>query len=173
MSFFSSGVEYGIHGLMCMVDARGNTQEMSVREIAELHGIPYVLLGKIFTRLAKAGLVESIEGRGGGFRLVRPAEEITVLDVVRAIDDEKKLFECREIRQRVAVFYDQPPIWTCDSPCSVRAVMDNAQLRMEEALAQHTILDLTRRMLKKAPNTYVVEVQDWLAERRGCKAGEE
>lgn len=172
MSFFSSGVEYGVHSLMCMVDARGNTQEMNVREIAELHGIPYVFLGKLFTRLAKAGLVESTEGRGGGFRLARPPEEITVLDVVHAIDDSKKLFECREIRQRVAVFNDEPPAWACDSPCSVRVVMDTAQQRMEEALAQHTILDLTRKMLKKAPDTYVVEVQDWLSERRGGKPQE-
>lgn len=170
MSFFSSGVEYGVHSLMTMVDARGNTQEMSVREIAELQGIPYVFLGKIFTRLAKAGLVESSEGRGGGFRLTRPPEEITVLDVVKAIDEDKKLFECREIRQRVAVFNDEPPAWTCDSPCSVRMVMDTAQQRMEEALAQHTILDLTRRMMKKAPDTYVVEVQEWLNERRQGKA---
>lgn len=167
MSFFSSGVEYGVHSLMCMVDARGNTQEMSVREIAELHGIPYVFLGKVFTRLAKAGLVESIEGRGGGFRLARPPEEITVLDVVQAVDDGKQLFECREVRQRVAVFNDTPPDWTCSSPCSVRQVMDMAQQRMEEALGQHTILDLTRRMLRKAPDTYVVEVQDWLSARRG------
>lgn len=169
MSFFSSGVEYGVHSLMCMVDARGNTQEMSVREIAELHGIPYVFLGKIFTRLAKAGLVESTEGRGGGFRLARAPEDITILDVVYAIDEGKKLFECREIRQRVAVFNDTPPAWACDTPCSVRVVMDTAQQRMEEALAQHTLLDLTRRMLKKAPDTYVVEVQDWLGERRAIK----
>lgn len=170
MSFFSSGVEYGVHSLMSMVDARGNTQEMSVREIAQLHGIPYVFLGKIFTKLSKAGLVESTEGRGGGFRLSRPPEEITVLDVALAVDEGKQLFECREVRQRMAVFNDEPPAWACDTPCSVRMVMDTAQQRMEEALAQHTILDLTRRMMKKAPDTYVVEVQDWLSERRGVKA---
>ena len=34
MAFYSSGVEYGIHSLMCMVDAKGNEREMSVREMA-------------------------------------------------------------------------------------------------------------------------------------------
>ena len=40
MAFYSSGVEYGIHSLMCMVDAKGNEREMSVREMAALQGVP-------------------------------------------------------------------------------------------------------------------------------------
>ena len=43
MAFYSSGVEYGIHSLMCMVDAKGNEREMSVREMAALQGVPYDL----------------------------------------------------------------------------------------------------------------------------------
>ncbi|MWL75296.1 Rrf2 family transcriptional regulator, partial [Escherichia coli] len=74
MAFYSSGVEYGIHSLMCMVDAKGNEREMSVREMAELQGVPYDYLGKIFTRLSRAGLVISTEGKGGGFKLARAAE---------------------------------------------------------------------------------------------------
>ena len=62
MAFYSSGVEYGIHSLMCMVDAKGNEREMSVREMAALQGVPYDYLGKIFTRLSRAGLVISTEG---------------------------------------------------------------------------------------------------------------
>jgi len=90
MAFYSSGVEYGIHSLMCMVDSRGDARDMSVREIAELQSVPYDYLAKIFTRLSKAGLVRSIEGKGGGFQLAKPAEHITVLDVVNAIDGDKR-----------------------------------------------------------------------------------
>ena len=36
MAFYSSGVEYGIHSLMCMVDSKGDARDMSVREIADL-----------------------------------------------------------------------------------------------------------------------------------------
>lgn len=117
MAFYSSGVEYGIHSLMCMVDAKGNEREMSVREMAALQGVPYDYLGKIFTRLSRAGLVISTEGKGGGFRLARPAELISVLDVAHAIDGEKNMFECREVRQRTAVFDETPPAWVCDGPC--------------------------------------------------------
>lgn len=110
--------------------------------------------------------MRSIEGKGGGFQLAKPAEHITVLDVANAIDGDKRIFECREIRQRLAVFEEQPPEWACEGICGVRSVMDMAQQRMEEALGQHTILDLARKMYRKAPDTFVVEVQDWIAARK-------
>ena len=165
MAFYSSGVEYGIHSLMCMVDSKGDARDMSVREIAELQSVPYDYLAK--TRMSKAGLVRSIEGKGGGFQLAKPAEHITVLDVVNAIDGDKRIFECREIRQRLAVFEEHPPEWACEGICGVRSVMDMAQQRMEEALGQHTILDLARKMYRKAPDTFVVEVQEWIDARKG------
>lgn len=166
MAFYSSGVEYGIHSLICMVDGKGEGREMNVREIAELQGVPYDYLGKIFTKLSRAGLVISSEGKGGGFILSRPPDQISVLDIVEAIDGEKSIFDCKEIRQRLAVFEATPPEWACEGICGVRAVMNIAQQRMEEALAQHTVLDLARRMYRKAPDEFVIEVQDWIRDRR-------
>ncbi len=166
MAFYSAGVEYGIHSLVCMVDSKGNGMEMNVREIAELQGVPYDYLAKIFTKLSKAGLVASTEGKGGGFMLARLPEQITVLDIVAAIDGPKNIFACKEIRQRLAVFDESPPAWACEGICGIRAVMNTAQQRMEEALAQHTILDLARRVFRKAPDEFVVEVQEWIRDRR-------
>ncbi len=166
MAFYSSGVEYGIHSLMSMVDANGDAREMSVRELAELQNVPYDYLAKIFTRLSRAGLVVSTEGKGGGFRLARASELISVLDIVQAIDGDKSMFECREIRQRLALFDEAPPSWVCDGPCGVRTVMDSAQQRMEEELARHTVLDLARKMFRKAPDTFTIEVKQWINDRR-------
>lgn len=169
MAFYSSGVEYGIHSLVCMVNSKGDDREMNVRELADLQGIPYDYLAKIFTRFSRAGLVVSSEGKGGGFRLARGAELITILDVVQAIDGPKAMFECKEIRQRFAVFDEKPPAWVCDDPCGIRAVMDSAQQRMEEELIRHTILDLARKTYRKAPDTFAIEVQDWISERRSSR----
>ena len=44
--------------------------------------------------------------------------------------------------------------------------MDSAQQRMEEELARHTILDLARKMYRKAPDTFQIEVQEWISVRR-------
>ena len=162
MALYSAGVEYGIHCLLFLADEKGDSRESSVRTLAELQGVPPELLAKVFTRLAKAGLVAATEGVRGGFRLARPANEISVLDVVRAIDGDKSIFECREVRERCAIFEGNPPSWATRNTCSIHAVMLTAQKRMEEALAQQTILDLVRRVGRIAPPEFGEEVLRWM-----------
>jgi Rrf2 family protein len=167
MAHISSGVEYGIHCLLFLVDESGNGRDASVRDLAELQGVPLDFLAKIFTKLAKAGLVAATEGVKGGFMLARPASKISVLDVVTAIDGEKALFECREIRARCAVFDGEPPTWATSGTCAVHAVMQGAQKQMEQALAQQTLLDLAQRVGRKSPASFDSKVVNWLGERAG------
>ncbi|MGY4494776.1 RrF2 family transcriptional regulator [Pseudomonas sp. TE3610] len=169
MSLYSAGVEYGIHCLIFLVGAGGDSREASVRDLAELQGVPQDYLAKIFTKLAKAKLVAATEGVRGGFRLARPADEISLLDVVNAIDGRKSIFDCREIRGRCALFDGSPPTWALDGPCAVHGAMQTAQQRMEEALAQQTILDLARRVSRKAPAEFGGQVDEWIDGRRDRK----
>lgn len=164
MALYSAGVEYGIHCLLFLTDEKGDGREASVRTLAELQGVPPELLAKVFTKLAKANLVVATEGVRGGFRLARPADEISVLDIVRAIDGDKEIFECRNVRQRCAVFEGgcPEPDWQNLGPCSIHAVMLQAQQRMEEALAQQTILDIVRRVARKTPPEYGEQVLKWM-----------
>lgn len=170
MSLYSAGVEYGIHCLIFLVGDGGESREASVRDLAELQGVPQDYLAKIFTKLAKAKLVAATEGVRGGFRLARPSDEITLLDIVTAIDGRKSIFDCREIRGRCALFEGEPPDWAVDGPCSVHAAMMTAQQRMEEALAQQTVLDLARKVGRKAPAGFGAKVGDWMSERREKKS---
>jgi Rrf2 family protein len=171
MSLYSAGVEYGIHCLAFLVDELGDSREASVRDLAELQGVPQEYLAKVFTKLAKAGLVVATEGVRGGFRLARPADEITVLDIVTAIDGRKMIFECRDVRDRCALFDGSPPDWAREGTCSIHAVMLTAQKRMEEALAQQTILDIARRVGRKAPAEFSTRLADWMNDRRAGKTG--
>ncbi|HFT8608397.1 Rrf2 family transcriptional regulator [Pseudomonas aeruginosa] len=171
MALYSAGVEYGIHCLLFLADEKGDSRESSVRTLAELQGVPPELLAKVFTRLAKAGLAAATEGVRGGFRLARPANEISVLDVVRAIDGDKSIFECREVRERCAIFEGNPPSWATRNTCSIHAVMLTAQKRMEEALAQQTILDLVRRVGRIAPPEFGEEVLRWMDASREGRGG--
>ncbi|VVM96210.1 HTH-type transcriptional repressor NsrR [Pseudomonas fluorescens] len=169
MSLYSAGVEYGIHCLLFLVGNRGETREASVRDLAELQGVPGDYLAKIFTKLAKAKLVVATEGVRGGFKLARASDEISVLDIVNAIDGQKLIFDCREIRGRCALFEGDAPAWAVTGPCSIHAVMMTAQKRMEEALAQQTILDLARKVARKAPAPFNDQVDSWISERRDRK----
>lgn len=166
MSLYSAGVEYGIHCLVFLVDESGESRESSVRDLAELQGVPHDYLAKVFTKLAKAKLVVATEGVRGGFRLAKPADEITVLDIVTAIDGQKSIFDCRNIRSRCALFDGSAPEWATDGLCGIHNVMLVAQQRMEEALAQQTVLDLARRVGRKAPAEFGAQVSEWMGGRR-------
>lgn len=176
MSFISTGVEYGLHCLLYLSRSQASVETASVRDLAELQGIPADYLAKLFTKLAKANLVVATEGIRGGFSLARPADKITVHDVVVAIDGDKPLFDCLEIRDRCAVFDDAPPAWATRGVCSIHAVMQSAEKAMRHELRQHTLLDIANRAIDKAPNSYGTQVVQWLTarsvNRRGDKSEE-
>ncbi len=68
--------------------------------LAELHDVSSSYLAKQLQALSRAGLIRAAQGYAGGYELARPADEITVLDVVEAVDGPQPAFTCTEIRQR-------------------------------------------------------------------------
>lgn len=165
MAHISTGVEYGLHCLLYLVEPAPGVPEASVRDLAELQGVPADYLAKLFTKLHKAGLVFATEGAKGGFALARPAQQISVLDVVIAIDGDKPLFECREVRERCAVFGDTAPTWATSGMCSIHSVMQQAEKHMRESLASQTLADIATRTVAKAPRTFGPQVVKWLDSR--------
>jgi Rrf2 family protein len=169
MAHVTAGVEYGLHCLLYLVDAQDGPKDKahpaSARDLADLQGVPVEYVAKLFTKLQKAGLVAATEGVGGGFRLARDARSISVLDVVVAIDGEKSLFECREIRGRCAVFDGKPPAWATRGVCSIHAIMLEAEARMREVLASRSLADVAARVAAKVSASYGKEIKKWLADR--------
>jgi len=172
MSFISTGVEYGLHCLLYLMAPTSNGSAPGVRDLAELQGVPAEYLAKVFTKLSKAGLVVATEGAKGGFALARPAEEISFLDVVRAIDGDKSLFECREIRERCAVFDAEKPAWATSGVCSIHAIMLSAEQRMRDELASHSLKELAAQVAAKAPDGFNREIADWLEQRTLNRRGD-
>jgi Rrf2 family protein len=75
---------YAILALACLDQCQGNL--VLARQIAKVTNIPLPYLAKILHALTKSGLVTSKRGYHGGFRLTRPAEQVTLLDVINAVD---------------------------------------------------------------------------------------
>ena len=67
---------------------------VTIQEIVQGYGISENHLMKVVHGLAQHGFIETVRGRGGGFRLARPATEITVGAVIRAVEDDFALVEC-------------------------------------------------------------------------------
>ena len=169
MTFISNGVEYGLHCLLFLVARAADGAEANVRDLAELQGVPAEYLAKIFTKLARAGLVTATEGARGGFRLARPAAEISFQDVVVAIDGEKPLFDCLEIRARCAVFGDEAPQWATSGRCSIHQIMMDAEERMREELRAHSLASLAAQVAGKAPASFPVQIEGWLRDRKHAR----
>lgn len=165
MSHISTAVEYALHCLLFLTAGSNKIPDASAKDLAELQGIPTEYVAKLFTKLNKAGLVIATEGARGGFTLAKRPREIRILDVVDAIDGKKALFECREIRSRCAVFGGDAPAWATQGVCAIHAVMQTAEMRMREVLAQHTLADLAKRAADKAPPAFGPAVVQWLGDR--------
>jgi Rrf2 family protein len=82
---FSRACEYAIQALLDLVERQPGVYT-PVREVASQRNIPYHFLGKIVQQLTKRGLLIANKGPRGGIALSSPADEITLLQVVEAID---------------------------------------------------------------------------------------
>ena len=84
------------YGLKALIDLglHCETEAVSIQSIAGRQNISDSYLEQLMAKLKKAGLVESTRGAGGGYRLGRPAEEISVGDVLRALEGNLEPVEC-------------------------------------------------------------------------------
>lgn len=165
MSLYGSSVEYGLHCLLYLVDPPA-AEPLSSRDLAEFQGVSPSYVAKLFTQLEKAGIVESVEGLGGGYRLARPAEAISVLNVTDALEGGKPLFQCREVRGKCILYGETPPDSATKGICSIHAVMLDAERKMRAALASHTLADLAFTVAGKRAPGIRDQSDQWFQERR-------
>ena len=88
----------GRYAVMAMADLAGNeggTRPVSLAEIAKRQEISLSYLEQLFAKLRKAGLVKSVRGPGGGYRLSRPAGELRIADIILAVDEPIAATRCK------------------------------------------------------------------------------
>ena len=163
VALYGATVEYGVHCLLMLV--RPLEKPVSSRELAELQGVSPTIVAKIFPKLEKAGLVISTDGISGGYRLARDPADISMLDVIDAIEGDRRLFDCKEVRQSCALFGGTPPAWVSGGVCGVHAVMLRAEKSMRAEMARTSILDLAEGMYRKAPAEFGPNIGRWFQDR--------
>ena len=81
--------------VMMTAAARRNAGErLSAAELSEETGVPLPTAQKLMGRLAAAGLLNSVRGAGGGFALARPGEEISLADIIEAVEGPIAMTQC-------------------------------------------------------------------------------
>jgi Rrf2 family protein len=128
----SKRTDYGFLAIEHLMAApRGEYR--SAREIAARHNIPPALMAKLLQRLAQKGLVASHHGIKGGYQIARPASEITVWEILEALEGPIRLGDCRH-----ASIVECRAAGRCDGRRPGRAV----QRKVAEILARTTLVDL-------------------------------
>jgi len=113
----SQKARYALRALLHLVE-HGGSRTIQVGEMAEMQMIPRKYLEFIMVDLKKAGLVTSRRGPGGGYVLARPANEISFVEVIRAIDGPIALVPCasENFYQRCGDCHDE-------ATCAIRRVL--------------------------------------------------
>lgn len=137
---YSVGCEYGIRALTKLASCVPVGRYCLLRDILEGEDLPQHFVGKIFQTLVREGLLLSAKGRGGGFALQRPPNEITLRMIVRAIDGphrKKRCFlgfnECRD-----------------DVPCQLHNRCDKMHTQIDDLLDRTTLDQLVDVMRQHA-----------------------
>ena len=91
--FFTTKAEYGVR-LLVELGRQPQDQPVSLKAIADAEGLPLAYLERIVALLKRADLVESKRGAHGGYQLARPAEEITMDEVVLVLEGTLAPMEC-------------------------------------------------------------------------------
>ncbi len=129
----SKKVEYALLALQHTTCAEGEV--CTVKAMAERYSISFELLAKVMSTLSKNGIVQSIQGVNGGFVLARPAHEISIRSVIRAVEgDRAQLIECGS--------HDQGTCSIEDS-CTIKHPLLRLQHVIDSALESMSVAELS------------------------------
>jgi Rrf2 family protein len=129
------------YGLRCLVQVAGHAGDrpLTIPQIAQAEGLSAEYTGKIMRALREGGLVNSTRGAAGGYRLARPADQITPWDVIQALGGS--FFPDS--------FCDTHPGQLLDcihsTDCSIRALWRRVEGAVHDVLGSITLADLGRR----------------------------
>jgi Rrf2 family protein len=120
----------------------------SAAQLADYFDVPAAYLAKQLQALVRAGALTATTGPRGGFRLARPASEVTLLQIVEAVDGAASPYECREIRQQgIGALAPQD----CRRTCILAEKMADAHEAWRRSLAGVSLADILAALPSGAP----------------------
>ena len=134
---FSRQCEYGIQGVLYLA-LKPQGEMTSIKELTKHLDIPYHFLGKILQRLTHNGLLISLKGPTGGFALGKSPKDITLFDIVDAIDGSDFKTKC------VLGFSE----CSGKSPCSVHSTWGKMRDDVYQMLVNKNIAEMAKDMKK-------------------------
>ena len=129
--------EWALHCVTAL--AQVPDEAVSATQLAEHFALPAPYLSKQLALLVRADVLSGTTGPRGGFRLSRSASQLTMLDVVEAVDGSGDPYMCREIRQQGR---GAAPPQECKKKCLIAQRMQDAHVAWRESLRSVTVAAL-------------------------------
>ena len=170
---FSSKAEYGVR-LMVELGRQSPDQPTSLKAIADAEGLPLAYLEQVVARLRRAELVMSARGAHGGYWLARDAAEITMYDVVAALEGPIAPMECFVHDQMERIVCSHLP-QTGAGPCATKLLWTRVQGGIIRSLQTTTLAELvefSRRAAKPSLKSRLRLSPGSFAHRAGVRPGE-
>ena len=146
---FSTKAEYGVR-VMAHLAASHDPQPVPLGAIAEAESLPLAYLEHLVQRLRRAELVESRRGAHGGYVLARPADDITMAEVVEALEGHIAPIECISADPDGALICSREA--ATDRACPTKLLWARVQGSIVHTLEEMTLSDLVRpRSGRKQP----------------------
>lgn len=138
----SQGVEWTLHcvSLLALLPSATTVRR---EQFAGHYGLPEAYLAKHLQAATRAGILRATPGPRGGYQLARPATDITLLDVVEAIEGSASPFLCQEIRQQGTGAL-QPE--ECHRLCGIHVAMNKADNAWRSTLRATTVADIAHEL---------------------------
>ena len=152
------GVEWTTH--ICTILALlPEGKGINVDALADHFEVPSAYLAKQMQLLRRAGIVESVRGKRGGYRLAKSVDAITLLDIVRAIEGPMPAFRCTEIRQNGPCGLKPAD---CKRPCEVASAFAKAEEAYREALRAQTLAGIIREAAIHSSPEHLMDTAAWV-----------
>lgn len=137
---YSVMVEYALHSLVYLIDVPSE-ESIGIKDLSEFQGLSETYLSKVFGKLSKAGIVSSVPGVNGGYKLAKAPVEISFWDVVQAVEGIKPIFQCKNILSNNLMYKDQEcsSCTTSNPTCTINLVMLEAEQQMRDFLNSKTL----------------------------------
>ncbi|MEM6585815.1 MAG: Rrf2 family transcriptional regulator [Pseudomonadota bacterium] len=152
------GVEWTTH--ICTVLALvPEGKGLNVEAAAEFFEVPSAYLAKQMQLLRRAGIVASVRGKKGGYRLAKGVDAITLLDIVRAIEGPMPAFRCTEIRQNGPCALKPKD---CKRPCEVASAFAKAEDAYRLALQSQSLAGIMQEAAINSSPEHLMEIAAWV-----------
>ena len=141
---FSTKAEYGVRLMVELGrragDGSAQAEPVALAAVAEAETLPLSYLEHLVAKLRQAGLVSSVRGAHGGYRLAKPASEIVMLDVVEALEGPITPMECFDVDREGRVLCSHES--DGDRACATKLLWTRVQGGVTKALAGTTLAEL-------------------------------